>query len=677
MQRAAVRVALVAVVVALYGRTAGFGFLNFDDPLYVLDNPHVNAGVTPDGVVWAFTQSHAANWHPVTWISHMVDCEVFGLWAGGHHLVSVGIHALNALLLLSFLHRLTGNFWRSALVATFFAWHPTRVESVAWIAERKDVLSTACWLAAAHAYLRYVARPTVERGLVVAGAFAAGLLAKPMVVTAPVVFLLLDYWPLRRSDRGWTRLVSEKLPLFALATAASVATVLAQHAGNAVVGLDQLSPASRVANAVVSYVRYLGLIAWPSELAIQYPYRLWSPGVVAVAALVLLAVSVAAFALRARAPYLLVGWLWYVVMLAPVSGVVQVGSQALADRFTYLSAVGVWLAAVWGIGDLLVAARAGRAVPAALALALALAQLPLTARQVEVWRESKALFAHALDVGGPSALAHTQLGLALGHEGRRDEAKEHYEAALLLNPRHAGAHANLANILADRGNLDEAMAHYLAAIAADPELSEAHNGLGLLLGRGGHDDAAVASFERALAARPDYPEAHSNLANSLRGLRRLREALVHYAAAARLRPEWADVHFGWGMTLLAVGDTRSAVERLEHALRVDPASPAAAMALAWVRATSPEPSVRDGTRAVTLAESVLATIPAPAAVDLDTLAATYAEAGRYADATATATKAIELARRAGDEALAALVEGRRALYAAGRPFHTNPAPPVP
>ncbi len=690
----------------MYAPVRHFDFVSFDDPLYVTDNPPVESGLTPAGVAWAFTTTHAANWHPLTWLSHMTDVELFGLDAGGHHATSVALHIVATLVLFAVLRTATGAPWASAFVAMTFAFHPLRVESVAWISERKDVLSACFWMLTLAAYVGWVRHRTPARYGLLVLAFVLGLLAKPMLVTLPVVLLLLDYWPLRRSPslRSRASLVVEKLPLFALAALASAATFYAQRSGGAVMALDKVPVSARLANAAVATWRYLYAMLWPSGLAIYYPYRGWSPWVATIAASGLVVASLLAVRAAPRRPYVLVGWLWYLVTLLPVIGIVQVGAQAMADRFTYVPQVGISIVVAWGAAD---AVRGWRRGPAALAVAaagLAGAWLFVTARQVGYWRDTETLFARALAVTRDNALAHLSYGEALARAGRLAEARRHYDEALRLSPASPAAHLNVGNALSRDGHDAAAEAQYREAIRLNDRLPEAHNSLGLLLAHAGKLDEAIDEYHAALAIKAHYPEAHLNLGHALRTLGRFDDAAMEYRTALARHPEWAeahyglavslgsrgdlataereyreairldpsfaDSHFGLGLVLAAEGRTADAIAALRAAVALAPEWPVASEALAWLLATRDGGAAADARDAVALAERARTAAGHDDARLLDTLAAAYAASGRFTDAAEAARRAATFARRAGDDAFAADVEQRVARYESGQPVRS-------
>jgi tetratricopeptide (TPR) repeat protein len=548
-------------------------FLNWDDDVYVVSNPLVEA-ITPATLARMATSSHAANWHPLTWLSHATDRALFGLEPIPHHAVNLALHAANAALVFLALGALTGRHRRAAAVAIVFAIHPLRTESVAWVSERKDLLCAFFFLLAVLAHARYAARPAPARYAAVFGAAALALLAKPMAVSLPLALLVLDAWPLAR------RRLAEKLPLFALAAAAAVATVVAQSSDRATIALDVIGPAARAANAAVAAITYLWLTLWPFALSPFYPFPgvggapPLSPFAVVGAAAALVAISAAAWRLRRRAPYLIVGWLWYVVTLLPVSGLVQVGSQAMADRYTYLPMIGPAMAAVWGVADLLARLRRPRATLArAVAIAWCALLIALSWRQAGFWRDSEALWRRAIAIEPRAAVAHSHLAQAFLADGRLPEAIAACRAALAIDARHEPAHFNLGLALARQGDIDEAIAafraaqairpdlgviryqiasrtlrlgrleeaiaEYREAVRLDPELDVAHYDLGVLLAERGETEAAIAHYRAAIAARPHYPEANGNLAMLLleRGDREGARACAKRILAARAGAE--------------------------------------------------------------------------------------------------------------------------------------------
>jgi tetratricopeptide (TPR) repeat protein len=506
-------------------------FMEFDDSAYVSDNPAVQQGFTPTTIAWAFTTGHAANWHPLTWLSHMLDWRLWGPQAGGHHASSVGLHLLGTLAAFCAMRRLTHAPWPSIAVAAVFALHPIHVESVAWIAERKDVLCGLFWWLTVWAYALYAEAPSRMRYLVVLLTLTLALCSKPMAVTLPCVLLLLDRWPLKR------RALLEKLPMMLLVISTCVVTVLAQAAGSAVRSVERYSLIQRATNAIWSYAMYLRDTAWPSGLAAYYPYPLDSyPALGTIAILTLLvAVTSLAWSHGSSKPYLLTGWLWYLGTLVPVIGLVQVGDQARADRYLYLPMSGVVIAVAWWLAERFPRPRVVTPIAAGLALSFAL----LTYRQAATWRNGITLFEQALRVTENNHLAHNNLAIALAARGRTEEAIDHYRRALEINGKSVYVHTNLGNALSVLDQRDQARQHYLAALALDPSYVGAHYNLGLLEAKEGNLLAAVDHYQRALAAAPQDVRVRNNLGITFAKLGRLDEAIAQFEAAIRVRSNHA------------------------------------------------------------------------------------------------------------------------------------------
>jgi len=506
-------------------------FIDYDDDQYVTRNPHVIGGFTRDAVSWAFTTTHAANWHPLTWLSHMLDCELFDLNSGRHHLTSLFFHIANTLLLFWVLNRMTRAVWPSAFVAALFALHPLHVESVAWISERKDVLSSFFWMLTMAAYILYAERPGICRYILVFLALGLGLMAKPMLVTLPFVLLLLDLWPLERFSTPQIRtlkpacqkatayrLICEKILLFVLAAASCVVTYTVQKTAGTVAPTEVLTLNSRMANALVSYVSYIGKMIYPARLAVFYPHRYdtmpLSKPIVSLLLLAIVSISVV-YAARQRHRYLAVGWLWYIVTLLPVIGLVQVGEQAMADRYTYLPSIGLFIILAFGVAELL----AGRpyqkiGLPTSAVLILA-ALLMGTRTQVGYWRNSLTLFEHALAVTKNNYMMHNALAFALGSRGRLDEAIDHYLHSLDLIPNNAETHFRFADTLRLQGKLDAAISHYRQAVQSKPDYAKAHNDLAYALRTQGSLNEAVSHFRLALETKPNLTPALNGLAQIL------------------------------------------------------------------------------------------------------------------------------------------------------------------
>jgi Tfp pilus assembly protein PilF len=519
---------LVVLIAGAFWQVTGHGFVNFDDDKYVTENPHVQAGLTRNGLAWAFTTTRASNWHPVTWISLMADSQLYGPNAYGFHTTNLLLHIASALMLFLFLNRVTGSLWRSAFVAAIFGIHPLHVESVAWVAERKDVLSTLFWMLTMWAYLHYTQSPKPTRYLLVVLAFVLGLMAKPMLVTLPFVLLLLDRWPLERLDQGngrehdhtrpWRKLVWEKVPLLALAAVSSIVTYVVQQRSGAVGSLEVYPLGVRIANALVAYVNYVAKMLWPAHLAVFYPHPGTSLPIWQVAGSGLVLVWITLLAIRARRrPYLAVGWLWYVLTLVPVIGLVQVGGQAMADRYTYIPLIGLFIIIAWGVPELLAlwTTEARRRTLLAASAGIVIAALAVcTYLQVGYWRDSVTLFDHAVKVTRRNAVAHNNLGVALVERGELGKAVAHYREALRIKPRYVEAHCNLAIAAIKQGRLDEAIAHCWEALRIRPGDADAHNNLGVALAKQGKLHEALAHFSEALRLDPDKKSARANLARA-------------------------------------------------------------------------------------------------------------------------------------------------------------------
>jgi len=537
LRRAAVPMLLVAATLAVYARVASFEFINFDDPGYVSENAHVLSGLSREGFVWAFTTTRQANWHPLTWLSLQLDAELFGPSARAFHATNVVLHLANVLLLYFLFDRLTGCAWRSAVVAGLFALHPLHVESVAWIAERKDVLSTALGLLAFHFWVRSVSPRRWGFRLAAIAAFAASLLAKPMLVSFPILLLLFDVWPLRRSE-PWPRLVWEKVSLFALAAASCVATVVAQASGGVVRSLTQYPFTARAANAARSYVLYLVHAVWPAGLSPYYPYPYEGvPALEAAGAIAVLAIATAwCLRERVRAPHLVVGWLWYLVTLVPVIGLLQVGSQAMADRYTYVPLIGPFVMLAFGLPDVSRRGASARAVRVGAAAAVFGALSAVSYRQVGYWRDSVTLFTRAVTVTKDNAVAENNLARALFERGQVDAAVAHCAEAVRIAPGLGDAQANLVRGLLAQGKTAEAAALTREGLVARPDDSRTHVNAGLIARMEGRDEDALTSFREAIRLDPADQEAHLNLGALFAAHGRRDDAIAEFTEAVRLRP---------------------------------------------------------------------------------------------------------------------------------------------
>ncbi|MDO8544540.1 MAG: tetratricopeptide repeat protein [Opitutaceae bacterium] len=644
-RRTAIGAVLFIATLLLFSRAGTNGFVNYDDPEYVTKNDHVRAGMSLAGIRWALTSGAASNWHPLTWISHLADGSLFGLDARGHHLTSVLLHAVNAWLLFAALWRLTRAWWPSAMGAALFAWHPLRVESVAWIAERKDVLSGFFFFLTLWAYAIYVERRRAGGRMAAryywsaVGACALGLMAKPMLVTTPCVLLLLDFWPLRRirglppesappsslkqEPGGGTAqrmaigtLFLEKLPFFALAVGSSVVTYLVQKEGGSV--SVALGFGARLANAVVALARYVGKIFWPIDLAVLYPHPgSWSAAAVAGSILLVAVLTAFAWVQRTKRPWAAVGWLWFVGTLVPVLGLVQVGLQSMADRYTYIPGVGLQLAVVWAGFEVVRGTRMTRAAGIA-AVVLGGALMSLTWRQLGVWKDSYTLFDHAIAVTEDNYLAYNNRGLFQFENGRREEGMADYRRALAINPAYPDAKNNLGHALAETGRAAEAVPFYRAALRARPDHSEirnnlgnalsdigavdeaiehyefvltrqprhvnALNGLGVALAMKGRLADALARFDTVLQLEPNNVSAHSNRGNACAMLGRADEAIRHYRRALALAGDDARTYYNLANVLRGQGQLAAAADNYQRAVQLQPVNPDAHASLGFVLA---------------------------------------------------------------------------------------------
>jgi len=720
--------ALGLITLALYLPAVGHGFVDYDDQQYVTENPHVTGGLSAKNVAWAFG-FHAGNWHPLTWLSHMLDCQLYGLNPAGHHLTNVLLHTANTVLLFVLLYQLTGAVWRSAGVAALFGWHPLHVESVAWVAERKDVLCVFFAILALRAYARYASGSKIKGSTskgwysLALGLFALALMSKPMAVTLPFVLLLLDFWPLRRGQstseepagKGMLYLITEKAPFFLFSVVVCVLTVRAQEV--AIVSTAGLTIGQRVGHALVAYGHYVDAMIWPRGLAVYYPYEatvsIW---LMVFDAVLLAAITGMALWFRRRRSYGLMGWAWFLGTLVPVIGLVQVGDQAWADRYTYLPSIGFFIMVVWSVAEVLKNPRTW--VWASVVVGAAL--LTDTTLQLRHWRNTRTLFEHAADVVPNNYMAITMLGSQVARDGKLDEAIEQYRRALRLKPGFPEAHFFLGNALDQQGKLDEAIAEYQKALWFRPITETTHVLLGAAFAKEGKYDEAVAHYQAALKLDPDSAVAHNNLARVLHTQGKLDDAIEQYTAAVTLDPKLAQAHNNLGIALLQKGRAADGARELRESLRLNPTNAEsqfnlalalnqeaqwseaagwfrktvpdasrdpnahfqfglalaesgatrAAMAqyaaalllrpdfaealdgLAWILCTSTNAEWRNAAQAVGMAEQACDLTGHKDPAKLKTLAAAYAEAGRFQEATATIQTAQDLAAGSKRDALA-------------------------
>jgi protein O-mannosyl-transferase len=615
---ATICVFLAIITWIVFAQTLRHDFVNYDDDHYVYQNAKITSGISLSGIGWAVSHVHSENWHPLTTISHMLDCQWYGLKAGGHHFTNVLLHTIAVILLFLVLREMTGALWQSAFVAAVFAIHPLHVESVAWVAERKDVLSGVFFMLTLLAYVGYVRAASIGRYLGVVLLCALGLMSKPMLVTLPFVLLLVDYWPLnrcqtsdvRRHKGGFestrvekhslARLIVEKIPLVALSIISSGVTLLAQK--QAIGWIEELPLGWRLENAAVSYVLYVWQMLWPVKLAVFYPHPenrlpMWE---IILALVGLIAVTAGIFSLQKKRPYLVTGWLWYLVMLVPVIGIIQVGWQGRADRYTYLPQIGLYILIAWAVADLSVSWRYRREILGTSAAIIIVILIWRAWIQTSFWRNSETLWSHTLAVTSDNDVAQNNLGIVLLAKGRLEEAIPRFEAAVNLRPENAPAHDNLAKAFLQKGQIAEAMLHYRKLLEIQPENVGARNILGTVLVQQGRVSEALELWEETLAIEPENGDAMANIA--------------------------------------------------------------------WVLATSPQESLRNGARAVELAEQALRLSGGKNPLIFRTLAAAYAESGRFPEAIENAKRALELANSQGNVGLVTELQNTIVLYQAERPL---------
>ena len=676
---------LVAAVWVVFGQTLHHEFVNYDDRLYIAENPVVLGGLSAKGIVWAFNHNVNVNWTPLTVISHMLDCQFYGTQAGWHHLTSVLLHMASAIVLFLVLRKMTGTLWRSAFVAAVFAVHPLHVESVAWIAERRDVLSGLFFMLTLGAYAGYVRHPqSLGRYLMVALMLALALMSKPMVVTLPLVLLLLDYWPLKRFTQPdgrlilW-RLIAEKLPLLALSGIACVATLFAQEEA-----IASLPLSVRIGNALVSCVAYLEQMIYPVGLTVYYPHpgnnlALWK---IIAAFVLLLVISIGAVAVRRKQPWFLIGWLWYLGMLVPAIGLIQSGMRARADRYTYLPQIGLYILLTWTVVELTASWRSRRWLLGGGAMIVLAVLITCARTQTTYWRDSESLWNHALACTLDNTIAHNNLGDAFYREGRMDEAIAQFQKTLAINPNNAEANYDLGNAFFKQERINEAIAQFQKTLAINPtdadvhyNYADIHNNLGNAFLRQGRMDEAIAQFQKALKINPQDADIHYNLGTAFRQQGGMNEAIVQFQKALAIKPEFAEAHYNLGNAFLQQGHVEEAIAHFQKALAIKPDYMEAQNNMAWVLATCPQASLRNGIKAVGLAERANQPAGGKNPMILATLAAAYAEAGRFPEAVETAQRALRLAETQSNTAVAGALQSQLKLYQAGIPFHgTEQAP---
>ncbi len=568
-------VLLAAVTFVVYLPVRNHEFVRYDDDKYITENPNVLSGLTLENIKWAFTAGHESNWHPLTWLSHQLDCMLFGKNAGAHHLVNVVYHVANTLLLFIVFGRMTKRIWPSAFIAALFALHPLHIESVAWAAERKDVLSTFLWLLTMLAYVRYAERPSIVRYLSALVLFALGLMAKPMLVTLPFILLLLDYWPLERFGDSKTpvrKLILEKLPFVFLSTISSIITVVAQQKGGAMLSVYNLPMKERIINAAVSYLGYIGKMIWPRRLAVLYPHPVNGTPVsrAVIFGTILIVITTFIIYHGRRHKYLILGWLWYLGALVPVIGIIQVGAQAMADRYTYIPLTGLFVIIAFGVADIFRNVPFKNIILAVAAASVLCACTIMTSIQLKFWKDSVSLFEHTLDAVENNYVIQNNYGNILNELNRPGEAVKYYEEAIKALPRAPDIHNNLGNALRDTGKIDEAIRQYKIALEIDPDFSIAHLNLALALAAKGEYDEAVMHYKKHIGPDADTSKLYHELGTILVRHGNIEEAIKQFKKGLYINPDSVEILCDLGLAEAKNGRPAEAIEYYKKALQIDP-----------------------------------------------------------------------------------------------------------
>ncbi len=674
--------ALVAASLFAYEPIRHNNFVHYDDNTYITENPNVTGGITQDSVIWAFTKLYMANWHPLTWLSHMLDCEIYGLNPVGHHVTSVLIHTASSLLLFWTMRKMTGAIWTSAFVAAVFALHPLHVESVAWAAERKDTLSGLFWMLTMFAYARYAERPNFTRYSLVLLVFTLGLMSKPMVITLPFVLLLLDWWPLDRLARFKNkataatarfqkatilRLLIEKVPMLVLTALSGVITIIAQHSGGAVATLEHISLDCRIANAFISYISYIGKTLWPSGLAVPYPnpHKSISDTVSLICISLFVLMTVISVYAGRRRKYIVVGWLWYVGTLVPVLGLIQVGEQGMADRYMYVPMLGLLIIIAWFVKDVVSKRPHWKVIAAVLAVAALSSMAALTRTQVRYWQNDLTLFEHALKITKNNTIAENNYGCAFLAEKRLNEAVLHFNNSLLLNPLYTNARNNLGNAFMLQGKFKEAIECFNSVLQQAGDSAKIHYQLGVAMSEQGQFDDAVKHLAKAIKLDPMYPDAQNRIGAILTVTGKSEEAIGYLKEAVRINPDEMEAYANLGMAYEQLGQYENAIKNWTKALELSPNSIEILNNLAWILATADVPSVRDAQKAIGYAKRACELTADKDAECLDALASGFAAAGKFDEAVRIAEKALNAARISGQENLFVEIHKRMELYQAG------------
>jgi tetratricopeptide (TPR) repeat protein len=652
---------LALTTTAVFYQVCTYDFINFDDTTYIYENPNIQNGITPKAIKWAFTTGYASNWHPLTWLSYMLDWQLYGPEPAGYHITNLIFHIANTLLLFIVLKQMTHKLWPSAFVAALFALHPLHVESVAWVSERKDVLSTFFWMLTMWAYVRFVNRPKIASYLLVIVFFALGLMSKPMLVTLPFVLLLLDYWPLDRfspkrgkagSKYSLPYLLVEKALLFAMTLTSCIVTFIVQKKGGAMEWENYSLPV-RLANAFISYMQYIIKMVWPSRLAVFYPHPNQNVSILyaVISAVFLLVVTILIFRFAKNHRYLLTGWFWYLGTLVPVIGLIQVGAQAIAYRYTYITLTGLFIIIAWGLPDLLAKWQYKKIALTLSALLIIIAISVCAHFQLRYWQNSLTLFQHDLNVTRDNYVAHFCVAGPLREQGKLNETIYHCSEAIRIKPKYTKALNCLGIALCEAGRIDEAIPYYKKAVEIDPHFDDANINLAL-----------------ALAAKGDSAATHINTGHALALQGKLDEAAVHLTEALWLDPQSAQAHYYLGQVLVQIGKIGKALTHFEKALRLKPDWIEPMNNLAWLLAASKETTIHNPDKAIRLVRRACELANYKEPVLLDTLAVAYAAKGDFSKAIETAEKALELCQSSEQKTLKKEIESRLALYKAGKPY---------
>lgn len=604
---------LVLFTVAPYWQITKHDFIAFDDDVYVVDNHNIHNGFSFNSLSWAFTTMYGANWHPMTWLSHILDVELFGFHPGGHHATNLILHIANTLILFCVLRKTTGCPWRSGVVAGLFAIHPLHVEVVAQVAQRKDILSTFFGFMVIWVYYRYLKKPSLPVYFLLLVLYGFGLMSKPMLVTLPFVLLLLDYWPLGRfkkeqtiqkaegrfSNNENTLIFKDKIPLFILMAASCAITFIAQRSGGAVRSFEAYPIYARIGNAIVAYSEYIFKALWPSGLAFYYPHPRFQPfEKILLGYALLVFILVFAWRLRKRYPYLIVGWMWFIGTLVPVIGLVQVGTQSMADRYTYVPLIGLFIIVVWGAADLAGKLRIGQRLLTAVVVVMISMYSMASYIYASYWADSVKLFEHAIEVTEKNEVALINLGTVFQEAGRLDEAIQTYSEVIDINPKNAKAHNNLGSVYEKIGNYKKALNEYQTALRIDPVLFKAHYNIGVLMERLGNLDQAIHSYQQAISLFSNFADAHANIGGVLLRVDKLKQGISHIQKAIEIDPMDAGNHNNLAVGLYLIGSVERAIWHLERALKLDPDNADARRNLNKIRAANSSTTGTNETDAV-------------------------------------------------------------------------------